>query len=204
MYDSAVMRPNPVNQFRLQQLLKLADNGQVQTYEHLNRTQLEAARQRVAFFEKIAIGSGATIAALVSFLGTHAAGLHPHWILRCSLVSLVVAIVAALYRNFRYSNYSIATNYRQWLGTAKYAQERQNDVFQTQQPITAIQTGKPLDLAEWTAQFNETDAKLGELNSKERKREGRLWREWRTAEIVCLVAVSVAMIALVWLALYNF
>jgi hypothetical protein len=91
---------------------------------------LEAATQRTSFFEKIAIGSGATIAALVSFLGTHAAGLHPHWVLRCSLVSLAIAMVSALYRNYMYPHYQVSANARQFYAATRNVAEEHNALFQ--------------------------------------------------------------------------
>jgi hypothetical protein len=97
-----------------EQAYNFAADRHQQAFEVLTKTQLEAATQRTSFFEKIAIGSGATIAALVSFLGTHAAGLHPHWVLRCSLVSLAIAMVSALYRNYMYPHYQVSANARQF------------------------------------------------------------------------------------------
>jgi len=64
---------------------------------------LDGAKERTQFFEKLAIGAGATIAALVSFLGANNKRvLHPEWILRCALVALVVAMFGAMLRNYIY------------------------------------------------------------------------------------------------------
>jgi hypothetical protein len=190
----AAMGTNPISeQARLQHLVKLAAESQEQTAEDFDKTQLDAGTQRTQFFEKLAIGSGATIAALVSFLGTQHSSLHPHWILRCSLVSLAVALVAALYRNFRYPNYILAVDKRLWMAASKLTQERKNDVLQAQdmrRPIYGLQTGRPIDLDDWTPKFNKSDSGLKGLIDKELRREKRLMREWRTAEKICLRRVS--------------
>src|ERR1035437_5934655 len=52
--------------------------------------QTDAASERTSFFEKIAIGAGATIAAVVSFLGAKPHSLEPRWALRASLVTLAL------------------------------------------------------------------------------------------------------------------
>jgi hypothetical protein len=62
-----------------------------------NQIQVDSAKDRTPYFEKLTIGCGAAIAATVSFLGgsdKHA--LHPTWVLRCSLVALVVCDVRCL------------------------------------------------------------------------------------------------------------
>jgi hypothetical protein len=74
--------------------------------------QIDSGAEKAQYFEKLAIGSGAAIAAMVSFLGGHTGRLQPAWIPRCSLVSLVIAMFAALYRNFRYPFYVTAVRTR--------------------------------------------------------------------------------------------
>src|SRR6266481_3639165 len=93
----------------------------------LSKTHVELAKERTQYFEKLAIGSGATIAAIVSFLGVHAGKLHPVWIMQCSLISLVVAIVAALYRNFRYPHYILAVTNVSWINAKLYQQQRKKE-----------------------------------------------------------------------------
>jgi hypothetical protein len=167
------------------------------------QTAVDIAKARTQYFEKLVIGSGATIAALVSFLGTHSTRLQPRWILRCSLISLVVVLVTALYRNLRYPSYVLVVKHRVWM-------ERQRERFRIQ--IKSYDFGIPtsdgsnqvVDQKSAEAEFKENDASLSSAIQKKTKSERRCLVEWRTAEYICLAGIIVAMISLVWLALCNF
>lgn len=167
------------------------------------QTSLDIAKRRTQYFEKLVIGSGATIAALVSFLGTHSTFLQPRWILRCALISLVVVLVAALYRNLRYPAYILAIKHRVWM-------ERQRDRLSIQ--IKSYDVGVPtldssnqvVDQTSAETEFKENDASLSSAIQKKTKSEKYCLVEWRAAECVCLAGIVVAMISLVWLALRNF
>src|ERR1035438_1104565 len=76
--------------------------------KQINEYQIVAASDRVSFFEKVAIGAGASIAAIVSFLGAKSHPLEPRWVLRASLISLASVLFAALLRNFLYPFYLLA------------------------------------------------------------------------------------------------
>jgi hypothetical protein len=189
---------------RLRLLLQQADRSLNKAAKNLNKSQLDGAKERAQYFEKLAIGSGAAIAAIVSFLGTRAEKLQPVWILRCSLVALVVAMVAALYRNLRYPNYLLAVRNRLWIEASRYQQQCKNDVFQADRSVVSWQSGTPIDLVEWTAGFRKSDAGLEILVQDRTRRENRLLSEFKAAEYVCLSSICVAMLSLVWLALRNF
>jgi hypothetical protein len=185
-------------------LWKNSQKGLDEAIERLNQTQADGARERTQYFEKLAIGSGAAIAAIVSFVGTHAGKLHPAWILRCSLVALVVAMIAALYRNLRYPTYVLATYNKLWIEASRHQQQCKNDVFLADRNVRSLQSGGPIDLQDCTAGFKESDAKLETLIIERTERENRLLKEFRAAEYVCISFVCVAMVSLVWLALANF
>jgi hypothetical protein len=189
---------------RLSLLLKQADQSLDEAINRLNQTQLDGSKERTQYFEKLAIGSGAAIAAIVSFIGTRAGGLQPAWILRCSLVALVVALTAALYRNLRYPSYVLAVYNRLWIEASRHQQQCKNDLFQAQPGTISLQSGDPIDLEEWKSDFNKSDAGLEVLVRDRLKRENRLLKEFKCAEYVCLSSISVSMISLVCLALRNF
>jgi hypothetical protein len=189
---------------RLRLLWQHAEESLNEAAKNLNQSQLDGAKERTQYFEKLAIGSGAAIAAIVSFLGARAGKLQPAWILRCSLIALVVAMISALYRNLRYPNYVLAVRNRLWIEASRYQQQCKNDVFQVDRSVVSWQSGGPIDIQAWTSGFKESDAEL-EIIVKDRvKQENRLLNEFKAAEYFCLSSICIAMVSLVWLALRNF
>ena len=85
----------------------------------LNSFQLDATVGRTAYFEKLTIGAGATIAAMVSFLGTDHHRLNPEWLMRGSLICLVVVIFTALFRNYRYPFYMLTVRQIEYLQASR-------------------------------------------------------------------------------------
>jgi hypothetical protein len=211
MYDSAPMEtfgfdPQEATRFKL--LAKLSSEQLRKAAERFNQIQYEVARESTHFIEKLAIGSGATIAALVSFLGAQHATIRPHWILRTALVSLATVVVAALYHTFRYPYYKRDLNHKLWLeADRKDRQQQYNEyhyLYQYGNPTIDVDTGQPIDFAEWTDTFNKRDAELASSIQFRKKEEEHWWRHCTWAVNLCLTAVSVAIISLVWLALCNF
>ena len=198
------MNPGFEDAARLRLLLQQSEQGVEEAATRLNQAQVDGAKERTQYFEKLAIGSGAAIAAIVSFLGAHTSSLHPKWILRGSLVSLVCALTAALYRNFRYPNYVLATYNRLWIEACRQQQQRKNDVFQADRSVVSLQSGTPINLLEWTRDFKKSDSGLEALIKERTVLENRLLGEFKAAEFVCLVSICLAMISLVWIALSNF
>jgi hypothetical protein len=161
------------------------------------QAQVDIAKERAQFFEKLAIGSGAAITALVSFLGSHSEKLRPPWILRTSLVALVVTILAALFRSLTYQKY--------FPSTADIRRSKSRIEEQQLKRERILQGGgdKPTD--DKTADrlaglIKETQEAIPKKECEKRW----LFRGLKTAEIICLLAVAVAMVSLVWLALVNF
>lgn len=62
---------------RLELLVRFSTEEYRKTAQDFNKTQFEGATESTQFFEKLAIGSGAAITALVSFLGANHAPLTP-------------------------------------------------------------------------------------------------------------------------------
>jgi hypothetical protein len=140
---------------RARLLLQEATRSENKAATSFNRVQVDAGKEKSQYFEKLAIGSGAAIAAIVSFLGAHSgsgAALKPGWILRCSLVSLVVALFAALYRNFRYPYYVFAVWKRLWVEATRY-QQQCNDRWLhltsvANNPVVDFESGKAVEMAQ--------------------------------------------------------
>ena len=190
---------------RLQHLHDAAKGNLNEAVKTTNQTQIDIANERTQFFEKLAIGSGATIAALVSFLGAHSGGLRPPWILRTSLVALVVAIFSALYRNLRYPNYVLSVAESGYWEARIEEQKRRGEAIGAGRNLVAdVLTGEPMDAKKTARELADATKRALEEMPKKKAVEQRYLKEWQTAEKVCLTAVCVAMVSLVWLALANF
>jgi hypothetical protein len=77
------------------------------------QVNVDIGKEKTQYFEKLALASGGTIALLVSFVGAHSGRLQPAWLLRSALVMLVLAMIAAMYRNWKYPFYVPAIYARQ-------------------------------------------------------------------------------------------
>ena len=55
------------------------------------QASLDAAKEKMLFFEKITLGSGAIVTAVVSFVGSQKQHLEPAWLLRSTLVIWALA-----------------------------------------------------------------------------------------------------------------
>jgi hypothetical protein len=184
--------------------LNSANQWVKETADDTTQTQLNFSTERTQFFEKLAIGSGATIAGIVSYLGVHAKGLSPSWMMHAALGLLTVSMVSALYRNFRYPNYVLAVKDLNWCSAKAHEQECKKDCFEAEPNAVSWQTGERINAKKWISDVNADKNKIETLLQEKDNRQKRLLREYTCAEIVCLVALSLAMIALVWLAMRNF
>jgi hypothetical protein len=202
MYPPPLTDPHEIARLR-----HLADtaSAELQTaVKRYNGTQVETSTESTQFFEKLAIGSGATIAALVSFFGAQHATLHPHWILRIALASLAVVLGAALYRNFRYPYYKLAVNHRLWLEAYREERKHRNNYYQYETNAIDNDTGQPFDLAAWTKGFNRKNDEITSSIQFQRDEEDHWWWQCKWAGHLCLIAVASAFLALVVLAFCNF
>ena len=199
--------------------MTMREPGDLQRFEHLyttavdaknaaakefNNEQVGAAASRKEYFEKLAFGSAAAIAAIVSFVGTHSGRLQPPWLLRCSLISLVVAVVAALYRNLRFPSYALQVRRNMWMEAVIKETEHKRGYVQVALRPVDIDTGKPIDPSQYRQESEEFQTKVAANLERGAKRVIRLVREANASEWLCLTAVGVATISLVWLAIRNF
>jgi hypothetical protein len=158
------------------------------------QTKVDIAKEGTQFFEKLAIGSGAAITVLVSFLGAHPKCLRPSWALKTSLVALGVAILAALCRSWTYP----------WYAQSAADIRRSNSRIEEQELKSErnLQGGgeQPTDADRLAQLIKDGLAAIPKKKRVERRRHGAL----KAAEAFCLFAVFVAMLSLVWLAWVNF
>jgi hypothetical protein len=170
----------------------------------LNQNQIDVANGRTAYFDRLTIGAGAVIAAIISFLGSHASTLHPEWSLRCSLVSLTLAILAGLYRSFRYPYYILQARKVIWIEAARHHEKVKGEWIAACGDVLNVLTGNPINTGNSQEKWGTADAELGTALKGDIKKREHLLSECHLTEAVCLIAIGVAMVSLVWLALCTF
>lgn len=90
LYDNAVTHPAEVNR-------KAVD------------VSLDIGKAKMQYFEKLALGCGAAILAMASYIGGKPGiHLHPYWLPRAALVSLALGTCIALFRNWSFQAYTMA------------------------------------------------------------------------------------------------
>jgi hypothetical protein len=189
---------------RLKILLDNASANLTKAIADINQGQIDAANGRTAYFVRLTIGAGAVIAAIVSFLGGHASTLHPEWLLRCSLVSLTLAMLAGLYRGHRYPCYILQDKKVIWDEAARHYQKiKGENILASSNPVD-LHTGNFINKEKLSKEYGLADTELDTEIKNEIKKRERLLKEWQSAEVVCLFAVGFAMVSLVWLALCTF
>lgn len=197
-------RADPVEVQRLSLLLDGADKQLRKVEADKDQYQIDAAKDRVDFYDKLTIGSGATIAALISFLGAHAAKLQPTWILRAALISLVLTMIASLFRNYRYPNYVLQIHKISWIRCSRYQQQCRLSFFKADPTAISIQTGQPINLSETVNEFGKSDKELEAILKESEALGEHLRKQWTYAQVLCIAFATLAMVFLVWLAIANF
>jgi len=192
---------DPVTKARLEMLVNQAANHSDKVEDELWKTSIRIANETSAFFEKVALGCGATVAAVVSFLGTHSGRLTPPYLLRASLVTLVLSILAAMYRNWRYPNY-VLVNYQSQQYEALLKRERcRRDLFSAV-PSVSLQDGQPINAATFAQYVEKLEGSFTESIANFKRREDRINKEvtWiGNLSLLFAVAGICQLIALAWI-----
>lgn len=195
---------DPQEMHRLRLLLEDAQKQLQKVNDTIEQSQVESAKGRADFYDKLTIGSGATIAALVSFLGAHSAKLQPTWILRGALLSLVLTMIASLFRNYRYPNYVLQIHKISLIRSSRYQQQCRFNCIKADPTAISIQTGQPIDLPKSLKEFEKSDEGLEALDKDSEKIGERLRKQWTYAQNLAICFAILAMVFLVWLAIANF
>ena len=192
---------DPVTKARLETMVNEAASHADKVEDELWKTSIRIANEGSAFFEKVAFGCGATVAAVVSFLGTHAGRLTPPYLLRASLVTLVLSILAAMYRNWRYPNY-VLVNYQSQQYEASLKRERcRRDLF-TAVPSVSMQDGQPINAATFAQYVEKLEGSFTESIANFKRIEGRIDKEVKwvgNLSLMFAVAGICQLIALAWI-----
>lgn len=173
-----------------------ANDAEIQEAEKQN----ELSKERTQYFEKIALGSGATIAAIVSLAGSHPGRFQPSWILRSALLSLGAAMAAAMYRNWRYPYYVVSVMQGFKIAALQRREKAKRDFFLAV-PANSIQDGKRIDGVAWAKGHVEVDQTLTDKILELKRSEKSARKQVKFSENTTLIFLGVAacfLIALVW------
>ncbi len=194
---------NHVEEQRLQKLLDLATEKASDAGRQRAEKQAELAQARTQFFEKLALGYGAALAAVVSFLGAKHQEFHPSWLFRMTLLAMAVTMFLAVARNWVYPKY-VSSVFAVFNLRAQMERELARAEFFKSVPVLSLQTGKPAGTDSWMKNHNETQVVFRNKIEKFDRDEKRAWKTVRVLEHTCLVSACFAALCLTTLALINF
>jgi hypothetical protein len=195
--------PPAQEQQRLQALFNDAGKRASNMNKRAVQASLDIGKEKTQYFEKIALACAGTIALVVSFVGSHPGHLQPAWLLRCALITLVVAMMMAMYRNWRFSFYVLACYARQDLA-AKQNKERARRDYIVAIPTVAMEDGKLVDVNQWLAEFARDDKLFDDRITECQEQEDSAFIMTKRAEYVALVLTVAGMLMLIALAWENF
>lgn len=167
------------------------------------QVSVDIGKEKTQYFEKIALAAGGTIALVVSFVGAHAGRLNPPWLLRSALVALVLTMIAAMYRNWKYPFYLIAVYGRQY-AAAQLERERSKRDLVVRVPSIDPDTGQLNDVQDIRAQFALDEKALNDEIDKCKREEHSAFEQTKWLERVALLLIVVSMGMLIALAWRNF
>ncbi len=180
--------------------IKSVDNASKEAH----RASIDIATEKTKYFEKIAIGSGATIALMVSFVGSHQGRLHPPWLLRSALVALVLSMICAMLRNWRFPFYTWAYYLGQKLKAERVKENRKKDLITSSFPPLSMEDGNPIDVDQYLRNFDATSTKLTGEIIKFDKKEKSTFLQIKRIEFATLILAVIGMTLLIALAWINF
>lgn len=167
------------------------------------QVSVDIGKEKTQYFEKIALAAGGTIALVVSFVGAHAGKLNPPWLLRSALVALVLAMIAAMYRNWKYPFYLIAIYGGQY-AAAQLNRERSKRDLIVRIPSIDPDTGQHNDVQAIREQFAVDEKALNDKIDECKRQEHSAFEQTKWLERSALALIVVAMGMLVALAWRNF
>ena len=201
--DSQAQLPHVWERKRLEGLFESAEKHASDMNERAVQGSLEIGKERTQYFEKLALMSSATIALVVSFVGSHAGQLRPVWLLRSVLILLVLAMVAAIYRNWRFPFYVLAGYMKQELEAKQNKERRRRDLI-VGVPTFDMEDGTPIDVPAFLVEFAETDKTYDKRVKEVKKFADSAFSVVKNVERVALVLIVLAMVLLIALAWINF
>jgi hypothetical protein len=193
----------PIEQERLKAVLESASKYAAEMNRSVAQISMDLGKEKTQYFEKIALACAATIALVVSFVGGHAGRLQPAWLLRSALVALVLAMMGAMYRNWKFPFYILAVHAGQEQ-TAKQKKARCTRDWIVAIPSVAWENGKPIDVEQWLAKFEQDEKVFDKRIADCTEQEDSSFSIVRKVEYLTLFLTLLGMIMLVALAWENF
>jgi hypothetical protein len=194
--------PPAQEQQRLQALFDSACSHASAMNKRAVQASIDIGKEKTQYFEKIALACAGTIALVVSFVGSHAGRLQPVWLLRCSLITLVLAMMSAMYRNWKFPFYALACHAGEDMA-AKQKKERARKDCIAAFPTFALEDGKLIDTAQWLLVFAENDKLFNDRIAECQAQENSAFNMTKRAEYVALLLTIISMIMLIALAWEN-
>lgn len=192
---------DPLESQRLKALFDRAASHYSTVVELRQTTSVKIIEERTQYFEKIALGSAATIAVIVSFVGSHSTSLRPPWLLRAALISLVLTMISAMYRNWRYPFYALSAHEKMVLKAMHEVNVAKRD-YLTAVGGYSLETGERIDPNEWLASEGANiDSEVGNIAKAEAEAEHLLaWiRRVEASALTFAILGILLLIALAWL-----
>lgn len=195
--------PPVQEQQRLETLFDDASKHASEVHRRAVQASLDNGKERTQYFEKIALACAGTIALVVSYVGSHAGHLQPAWLLRCALITLVLAMMAAMYRNWKFPFYVIASHVRQQIVAAQKKERARRDLI-VAFPMASMEDGKLIDVGQWLPEFENDDKLYDEKIAESKGLEDSSFILTKRAEYVAVVLTVASMVMLIALAWENF
>jgi len=171
--------------------------------QKLHVASIDVAKEKTQFVEKIALGIGAVITAIVSFMGSHCGNLRPIWIVRAALVLLVLALFLALFRNWIYSFYTLVFHLRLDYEAKQRLEDAKANFIQCF-PAADRETGTKIDSKDFLEQHKSNKKERDAAIAKLLKREDRIMFAAKYSEIFALCFAATAIAGLVVIAWTSF
>jgi CHASE3 domain sensor protein len=204
MSDFFNMAPD-IERTRIQSLFDHAQKHAAEMNRKAVEGSIEIGKEKTQYFEKIALASGGTIALVVSFVGSHAEKMHPGWLLRSALVSLLLAMITAMFRNWKYPFYMFASYLLEQLNADRETERRRADIVQAFGASSiSIDDGKPVDVAQSLRELKEVDVLLEKKIAECKKHQTSAFNWVKRAELAALCLIVIGMGMLLVLAWLNF
>lgn len=201
--ESRTQLPPEWERQRLERLFDSAAKHATDMNHRAAQGSIDIGKERTQYFEKIALMCSATIALVVSFVGSHAGRLQPVWLLRSVLILLVLAMVAAIYRNWRFPFYVLAGYMKQEL-EAKQDKERCRRDLIAGVPTFDLEDGTTIDVPTFLVEFAKTDKTFDKRIEEVKKCADSAFSVVKLVERAALLLIVLAMMLLVALAWINF
>lgn len=170
--------------------------------QRTSKASVDVGKEKVQYFEKIALGTGATIAAIISFVGSSPASIHTPKLLKSSLVLFVLGLVGAMYRNWRYPFYTMSVWIRTEVEAKLQVEQCEYELFEEHPEIQILEFGKLIAHTTWKNDYVKRKAAT-EKNIKDAiKRENRIFLEIQiieNASLILLVLAIASLVALIWM-----